>query len=118
MCSEEMRSQSNADRVLRAPIKGTIFSPYKISDYVHAGDVIAEIRGEDTVPLTARVSGVLRGMLRDGSSVMAGLKVGDIDERADPSYCTLVSDKALAIGGGVLEAILTAYSDLPGLMRA
>jgi xanthine dehydrogenase accessory factor len=49
----------------------------------------------------------LRGLVRDGIYVTAGLKIGDVDTRDDPSACFLVSDKALAIGGAVLEAILT-----------
>ncbi|HJS20882.1 MAG TPA: hypothetical protein VJ785_19195, partial [Anaerolineales bacterium] len=53
------------------------------------------------------LSGVLRGILCDGVRVTKGLKVGDVDPRDDPSACFLVSDKALAIGGGVLEAILS-----------
>jgi xanthine dehydrogenase accessory factor len=50
---------------------------------------------------------VLRGLVRDGLRVSKGVKIGDVDPRDDPSYCWLVSDKALAIGGGVLEAILS-----------
>ena len=48
----------------------------------------------------------MRGLLRDGMDVTRGLKLGDVDARDDPALCRLVSDKALAIGGGVLEAIL------------
>jgi xanthine dehydrogenase accessory factor len=55
----------------------------------------------------SEIGGVLRGILRDGLYVPKGMKVGDVDPRNDESACYLVSDKALAIGGGVLEAILT-----------
>jgi xanthine dehydrogenase accessory factor len=51
--------------------------------------------------------GVLRGLIRDGIHVTTGLKIGDVDPRDDESACYLVSDKSLAIGGAVLEAILT-----------
>lgn len=51
--------------------------------------------------------GVLRGLIHDGIHVTKGLKIGDIDLRDDPSACFLASDKALSIGGAVLEAILT-----------
>ncbi len=57
--------------------------------------------------ILAALSGVLRGLIRDGVRVTKGLKVGDIDPRDDRSACYLVSDKALAIGGGVLEALLS-----------
>ncbi len=53
------------------------------------------------------IAGVLRGIIRDGVQVTKGLKIGDVDPRDDPSACFLVSDKALAIGGAVLEAILS-----------
>jgi xanthine dehydrogenase accessory factor len=49
---------------------------------------------------------VLRGLLFDGFSVQAGLKVGDVDPRGVAENCFLISDKALAVGGGVLEALL------------
>ena len=51
--------------------------------------------------------GVLRGLIKDGIPISKGLKIGDVDPRDDPSACFLVSDKALSIGGAVLEAILT-----------
>jgi xanthine dehydrogenase accessory factor len=54
---------------------------------------------------------VLRGILPADFPVQAGTKIGDIDPRDDPAICGLVSDKSLAIGGGVLEAIL-AKSEL------
>jgi len=51
--------------------------------------------------------GVVRGLLREGLHVTKDLKIGDVDTRGDPNACYLVSDKALAIGGGVLEAVLS-----------
>ena len=57
--------------------------------------------------ILAPITGVLRGIIRPGVHVWRGLKIGDIDPRDDPASCFLVSDKALAVGGGVLEALLT-----------
>jgi xanthine dehydrogenase accessory factor len=57
--------------------------------------------------LRAPFAGVLRGLLHDGLPVEQGVKVGDLDPRGDPSYCRLISDKSLAIGGGALEALLS-----------
>jgi len=51
--------------------------------------------------------GVMRGLIHPGLQVNKGLKIGDVDPRDDPALCELVSDKALAVGGGVLEAILS-----------
>ena len=110
-------------RVLRAPEYGKFIGHKKIGEHCEAGELIAEVEGLDMEgdALTARqgvskgqrfkivseISGVLRGILRDGVLVIKGMKIGDVDLRDDASVCYLVSDKALAIGGGVLEAILS-----------
>jgi xanthine dehydrogenase accessory factor len=57
--------------------------------------------------VSAPFRGVLRGLLHQGLYVSAGMKIGDVDPRNDPRLCQQVSDKALAVGGGVLEAILS-----------
>jgi len=93
-----------AERVIRAPVDGVLKTRADICDLVEPGQVVAEVNGE---PVLAPFRGVIRGLLWDGIPVQAGLKIGDVDPRADPRYCTLVSDKALSIGGGVLEAILS-----------
>jgi len=92
-------------RVLRAPIDGVVTGLKKITDHVVAGEVIAGIGEQDKV--ISPFAGVLRGLIRDGLYVTKGTKIGDIDTRDDVSACYLVSDKALAIAGGVLEAILS-----------
>ena len=76
----------------------------QIGQHVEAGQIVAEVNGELIV---APFSGVLRGLLHTGLHATKGLKVGDVDSRNDPVLCNLVSDKTLAIGGGVLEALLT-----------
>ncbi|PWB73191.1 MAG: molybdenum hydroxylase [Anaerolineales bacterium] len=91
-------------RVLRAPTDGVIVGVKKIGDHVEEGEIIAHI-GDHAV--TSPLRGVLRGLLRDGLHVAQGLKIGDVDARDDASACLLVSDKALAIGGGVLEAVFS-----------
>jgi hypothetical protein len=58
------------------------------------------------IEIRSPLKGVLRGMLRSGTRVQPGLKIGDVDPRDDPRLCFLASDKALAVGGGVLEAIM------------
>jgi xanthine dehydrogenase accessory factor len=91
-------------RVLRAPADGVLSVKAKICEHVEQGQVIAMV---DEQPVITPLGGVLRGLIRDGIQVNKGLKVGDVDPRDDPSACSLVSDKALSIGGAVLEAILT-----------
>jgi len=91
------------ERVLRAPADGVFESAHQIGDRVEAGETVGFVAG---APMRATISGVLRGLLADGVSVKQGMKSGDVDPRGEKSYCDLVSDKALAVAGGVLEAIL------------
>ncbi len=91
-------------RVLRAPRDGIFYPKVNITDHVESGKLVAQV---DDQPIHAPFAGVVRGILREGTSVTQNLKVGDIDPRDDARYCTLVSDKAMAIGGAVLEAILS-----------
>jgi len=117
-------------RVLRAPVSGQFFGYAQIGDHVEEGTLIAEIHphvilseaknltndhGDSSVAMLPQsdkrkiispFNGVLRGIIHSGVHVTASLKIGDVDPRDDPALCHLVSDKALAIGGGVLEAIL------------
>jgi xanthine dehydrogenase accessory factor len=90
-----------AERVLRAPIEGVLSSRLDIGDCVHAGDVVAHV---DDASVVAPIGGVLRGLLRPGMRVTTGMKLGDIDPCAARDHCYLVSDKARAVAGGVLEA--------------
>lgn len=91
------------ERVLRAPCGGIFTGVRRIGDLVEAGQAVASVAGE---PVVANISGVLRGLLAGGLPVKAGLKVGDVDPRGAWEHCFTISDKARAIGGGVLEAIL------------
>lgn len=95
-------------RVLRAPADGHVTVRKNIGDIVGEGETVAEVGG---VPVCAAFHGVLRGMVREGTYVSVGLKIGDVDPRLDPSLCHRVSDKSLAIAGGVLEAVLSHGSD-------
>ena len=76
---------------------------HHIGDMVTKGEAVAEVDGE---PILAPLSGVIRGLLPTGTPVYKGMKSGDIDPRSVLEHCYTVSDKARAIGGGVLEAIL------------
>ena len=96
------------ERVLRSPCAGRFISSVEICAMVEEGQVLAEVNG---CAIRAQFQGILRGLLHSGVEVAAGVKVGDIDPRADPDLCMHFSDKALAVGGGVLEAILS-YPEL------
>jgi xanthine dehydrogenase accessory factor len=95
-------------RILRAPVTGIVEGLVAIGQPVTEGQVVATVRGH---PVRAATTGVLRGLVRSGTRIAQGVKIGDVDPRADPAHCYLISDKALAIAGGVLEAILHLAPD-------
>ena len=94
------------DRVLRAPTDGQWQTAADIGDMVHKGDQVGTVAQK---PVHALIDGVLRGLIRPGLTVNKGLKIGDIDPRGIKAFCDTISEKALAIGGGVLEGILRYY---------
>lgn len=98
------------ERVLRAPADGVFHQLVEIGAQVKLGDIAATVNGE---PMVCTLDGVLRGILADGTPVFKGMKAGDIDPRCAIEHCYCASDKALAVGGGVLEAIL----NLSGALR-
>lgn len=95
------------ERVLYSPCAGVFETSRKIGETVVQGDRIGTVDG---TPVLTQISGVLRGLLPHLTPVSAKLKLGDVDPRGDASNCVLVSDKALAIGGGVLESILGHFN--------
>ena len=105
------------ERVLRAPAAGSFHPLRDIGDAVTEGETLATVAG---VPMTATLTGTLRGILPEGTEVFPGMKSGDIDPRCQRSHCFTASDKALAVGGGVLEAILALTGALreTGIRRA
>lgn len=95
------------ERVLRAPVAGKVSHYRVIGDNVKKGDHILSVG--DT-PVYAPIDGILRGLIRE-IDVTTGEKVGDVDPRAKPEFCRTISDKARAISGGVLEAIMQVYNN-------
>ena len=91
------------ERVLRAPADGEFHAVRRIGDLVKAGETAGYVASE---PMVCTIDGVLRGLLADGVPVRKGMKSGDVDPRGNVENCYTASDKALAVGGGVLEALL------------
>ena len=98
------------ERVLRAPDDGVFHQLLEIGAMVKAGDVAGTVNGK---PMSCTIDGVLRGILPDGTPVFKGMKSGDVDPRCELDYCYCASDKAIAVGGGVLQACL----QLTGILK-
>lgn len=101
--------EGDSRRVLRALKGGIIHGFAKIGDHLEAGQIVAEIEseiGNQKSQIASPFQGVLRGIIHDGLVVTEGLKIGDVDPRDQREYCFTVSDKALAVGGSVLEILL------------
>ena len=96
-----------SERVLRAPAEGLFATEKRIGDPVRKGDVIGRV---GTAEAVAQIDGMLRGLIRPGCAVRKGLKIGDVDPRGEAAYCDTISEKARALGGAVLEAILAVYN--------
>ena len=103
------------ERVIHSPAAGNMKNICQIADLVEKDQVIAVVG--DT-PVKAAISGVIRGLIRDGYPVFAGMKIADIDPRAEQKKnCFTISDKARCIAGGVLEVLLSC-GVLPGKEKA
>ena len=95
------------ERVLRASADGIFETKFKLGDRIEKHQVVATVGGEHVI---AQISGILRGLIRSGSRIRAGLKVGDIDPRGEPSFVDTISEKARSVGGSVLEGICRKYN--------
>jgi xanthine dehydrogenase accessory factor len=91
------------ERVIRAPKGGKFNALRKIGDGVRANEKVGII---ENIAVRSRIAGVIRGLLRDGTEVWKGMKLGDVDPRGIKAHCHTISDKARTISGGVLQAIL------------
>lgn len=98
-------------RLIRASGDGSIKNLARIGDIVKKDDLISLI-GDCEV--RAKIDGVIRGLIKEGSRVKKGMKIGDIDPRGLVEYTYTISDKARSIGGGVLEAIMRLRSGING----
>jgi xanthine dehydrogenase accessory factor len=102
----------DVDRVLRAPANGRVNGLIELGSLVMAGEMIAQVNDENVI---APFDGALRGLIHGSVEVKEGEKIGDLDPRGEIRHCFEISDKALAIGGGVLEALLSR-SDIRGML--
>lgn len=91
------------ERVIYSPGSGKIIHSRSIGDIVKKGDLIARVKDFE---IKASIDGVLRGLIQEGIEIKEGLKIADIDPRAEKEHCFTISDKGRAVAGGVLEAVL------------
>jgi xanthine dehydrogenase accessory factor len=97
-------------RVVRAPDDGHLRPVARVGDRLRKGDLIGHVNGHE---VRAMFDGVLRGLVHPSVRVTKGLKIGDLDPRDVARHCFTISEKSLAIGGGVLEAILAWLNKQP-----
>ncbi len=91
------------ERVLRAPTDGRWETAVEMGDLVDRGEVVGHVDGE---AVETEIEGLVRGLVHGGLPVSEGAKLGDVDPRGESVDHEKVSDKALCLGGGVLEAVL------------
>lgn len=95
------------ERVIRAPKAGNFKALKKIGDGVRANEKVGMV---GNAAVRSRIAGVIRGLLRDGTEVWKGMKLGDVDPRGIKAHCHSISDKARTISGGVLQAIVEYFN--------
>ena len=95
------------ERVLRASTDGKFIALKAIGDLIKKNEPVASVHGNE---ICSKIDGVLRGLIRPDTVVTRGLKVGDIDPRGRVDYCYTISDKARAVSGSVLEAVLRVFN--------
>ena len=103
-----LAKQNLGTRITDAPAVVGVGPGFTAGEDCHA--VVETMR--DGAPMICTLDGVLRGILADGTEVHRGMKAGDVDPRGKVEHCYTVSDKALAVGGGVLEALLHLRGNL------
>ena len=96
-----------AERVLHSPSDGQFATDKDIGDIVKAGDTVASVASQ---PLKANIGGVVRALLRSGTVVGKGAKLGEIDPSGDKEACYTIRPRMRAIAGGVLEAIMMRFN--------
>lgn len=106
--ADSKQPDGDARRVLRAPANGNIEALKQIGDFCKAGEKICLINNQAVV---SPFDGILRGLIHPKVDVTEGMKIGDVDARNDPNLIHLISDKSLAVAGGVLEAVFSKLKD-------
>lgn len=96
-------------RVLRAPAAGTLTPLKAIGDLCKEGETIATVNGS---PIVSPFDGLLRGLIHPKVELTEGMKIGDVDERNNPNMIHFVSDKALSVAGGVMEAVYVKLREM------
>ncbi|MCZ2127323.1 MAG: EF2563 family selenium-dependent molybdenum hydroxylase system protein [Anaerolineales bacterium] len=105
---DSRQPDGDARRVLRSPADGALQAKKAIGDFCKEGETIAAI---NDAPVVSPFDGILRGLIHPKAPIVAGMKIGDVDSRNDPSLIHFVSDKALSVAGGVMEAVFVKLKE-------
>ncbi|MDD9302215.1 MAG: biotin/lipoyl attachment [Desulfobacter sp.] len=97
----------SSHRLIRAPGPGKFISTANIGAWVVQGQEVGHVDGK---PVLTKISGVIRELVHDGTTVVLGKKIGDVDPRGKIRHCHTISDKARSLGDSVLEAILEQFN--------
>ena len=93
--------------MFRAPVDGVFQTPLELGMRIVPDQLLGRM---NDLSIRSEIGGILRGLIRTGTRVKAGTKLGDIDPREKSEYLNTISDKARAIGGSVLEGIMAEFN--------
>lgn len=106
---DSRQPEGDPRRVLRAPASGALEAEKMIGDLCKEGEIIAHVNG---VPVLCPFDSILRGLIHSRVEINEGMKIGDVDARNDVTLTRTVSDKALAVAGGVFEAVYVKLKEM------
>ena len=102
-----------SERFVYSPAPGRWHTPVEIGSRVFRNFVLGHLSG---VPMRAPRDGILRGIVRDGSEVPAGVKLLEIDSRGRDAQWTGIDRRGRAIAEATMRAIETC--NVRGSIRA
>ncbi|MBI3161114.1 MAG: hypothetical protein HYZ23_01325 [Chloroflexi bacterium] len=90
------------DRYVYAPVGGLFHTSLQIGDAVMENQEIARI---GSAPILAPITGVLRGLTRDGVPVSLKTKIIEVDPRMENAQVSGIGERPARIAEGVLTAV-------------
>lgn len=102
---QDLPSGSDSRRFVRLTTEeaGLFYPVCEIGDPVRSGDTVAVV---DSEPVICPESGILCGILAEGTPVTSGRPCAILDKQNRKTDLYTIPEEALSVGGGVLEALL------------